>query len=492
MGLLFYLLLFWLLSLAYNSFLLTPRQKVRRQLSMLAAHLSERLQWDSDLLSDAERRTMIELRDGAKQQLKAPKAAATPTLPAAPAGAGAPPPATTAPLSPDAAYLAAANERLARIHGRTSFGAVREVLELLVVVFGVVLGIRGLFLQPFKIPTGSMQPTLFGVHFVPELPGVQLNAVQNLFAFVNYGRRYVNESTATGGRMNLSAGSITPYHRGGLGTFLDFFLPQSTVQVGEHLHVLPGLPVEVQKYLLEMHRAEPLPGLAGLDPLDLPAGAAIASGYLQQGDHLFVDLMSYHFIEPKRGDIVVFLTDGITFDARPLSGRYFVKRLVGMPGETLQIRDRQLYVKARGASEFRPLDERDGAGFAHLYSYRRSTDGQGLYAGHSHPSFRGRYLLDDTATFELGPDQYFMMGDNTDNSQDSRYWGIVPRENIVGRAVSVWWPFTPRWGLTDRVAPHGPLGPFAPKELRLATPREVPATPAPPSRLPPVTVESRP
>ncbi|MEW5911855.1 MAG: signal peptidase I [Thermodesulfobacteriota bacterium] len=151
---------------------------------------------------------------------------------------------------------------------------------------------------------------------------------------------------------------------------------------------------------------------------------------LLPGDHLLVNKLCYDLKlpftdlallplgQPRRGDVVVF--------KNPLgSGPDFVKRIVGLPGETVALRDKRVYINGR------PL-----------------------------PGDWGRYTLRATAGDNFGPirvpaDQYFMMGDNRDNSFDSRYWnqgrgGFVPRQDIVGRAEVVLWswkqfPVSLRW-----------------------------------------------
>ena len=76
----------------------------------------------------------------------------------------------------------------------------------------------------------------------------------------------------------------------------------------------------------------------------------------------------------------------------------------------------------------------------------------GGFPGHAHmPGYR--YLRNSFDSFNVPQERYFMLGDNSENSLDSRYWGSVPRENLVGTALWVWWPFSRRWGLVDRVEP---------------------------------------
>ena len=110
----------------------------------------------------------------------------------------------------------------------------------------------------------------------------------------------------------------------------------------------------------------------------------------------------------------------------------------------MKIVGNQLYVKPQGAKVFKKIQEIAPA-FEKIYS------GKGGYQGHL--NHMGRYLATPGEEFKLGPDQYFMMGDNSSFSLDSRFFGAVPRENLVGKAWIVFWPFTRRWGWVDRQGP---------------------------------------
>lgn len=331
----------------------------------------------------------------------------------------------------------------------------RENLEMLVVALGLAFGIRALFLQPFKIPTGSMQPTLFGIHFVPSAEPVRVNPVTRFFGYLNYTKRYVDVTLRADGRIDL--GSVRPARP----QFL--FFPSSLVDVGPETYRLPGAPDDVRKYLLQLHPEEHF-------RYGLRTGDVLARGALMLGDHLFVDRTRLAFREPRRGEVTVFVTDGITPDGDPapprswrqrlawlvlgdpacapsaLAGRFYIKRLVGMPGDTLAIRQGKLYVREPGAAEFRLVDASDAPGFARIYSHK------GGYHGYTHlPT--AQVLTDDAAAFTVPDGHYFMLGDNSGFSQDSRFWKTVPRANLVGRALWVWWPFTRRWGTVDRLEP---------------------------------------
>lgn len=135
------------------------------------------------------------------------------------------------------------------------------------------------------------------------------------------------------------------------------------------------------------------------------------------------------FRDPQRGDIVVF--------TNPEDGKSnFVKRIVGLPGDTLAMRDGVLHVN--GAPEEAPYVQRvDPDGDAPSPRF----DWQGAYLG---PSARGkpyRPTRDNWGPIVVPPEHYFALGDNRDNSLDSRYWGFVPSRLIKGRPLLIYYSF---------------------------------------------------
>lgn len=334
-----------------------------------------------------------------------------------------------------AAFMEEVKERAPAVAPSAKSGWIREYLEVIVVALSLAFGVRALFLQPFKIPTGSMQPTLYGIHFRPSESPVNPNPIEKFFDYLHYSWRPADvRASAPGYLRNIERSDASLP-----------FLPVSDVQVGNVFYELPGLPGNVHAYLLKefvRHQSPAFPGKPRYD-----SGDMMARGHLQLGDHLFVDRTRYAFAEPQRGDIAVFQTDGITEpDGSSLRGKYYIKRLVGLPGDRLRIRNRRLYVMPADASEFQLLDGDFHPAFERIYSFR------GGYRGYAHDG-RGQYLTHDNDVFTVPEEQYFMLGDNTENSKDSRFWGGVPRANLVGRACFVWWPFSRRWGLTDGVEP---------------------------------------
>lgn len=119
------------------------------------------------------------------------------------------------------------------------------------------------------------------------------------------------------------------------------------------------------------------------------------------GQFLIVDRLSYHFDEPGRGDVVVF--------EYPLDPRtYYIKRIIGLPGETVEIN--------RGKVTIKNTDHPDGVALTESY-------------------VSGVHASMDTLSATLGPTEYFVMGDNRAQSSDSRMWGPLQEELIVGRPI---------------------------------------------------------
>jgi signal peptidase I len=118
----------------------------------------------------------------------------------------------------------------------------------------------------------------------------------------------------------------------------------------------------------------------------------------------------------RRGDIVVF-----KHPQRP--DRDLIKRIVGLPGETLEVRAKKVFINGK------PLDE----GYTTFLQPPRALSELREVAS---PDVREQY-----GPVTIPADRYFVMGDNRDNSEDSRYWGFLPRENIKGRAVLIYWSY---------------------------------------------------
>ena len=324
---------------------------------------------------------------------------------------------------------------------------IAEYLEIAVVALGIAFAVRGFALQPFKIPTGSMEPTMYGIHFVEKKELENPNSLEKLFGYLHYSKRYVDVTIKESGQLqSIKPASTIP------------FMSAVDVKIGGHTYRLPGkydnvkeyLPDRVAKFLKKnnLYKKKKLQLMAkgeipAPEPPSFRKGEVLARGYLVAGDHIFVDRFSWNFSEPERGDITVFITDGLSTEGgRDLNGRYYIKRLVGLPGDELKIKDGKLYLRKPGEEEFSVVDADIDPAFKRLYS------GNFGYDGYTHPE-KAQYLLNGEDVFKVPEGHYFMLGDNSSHSLDSRYWGTVPRRNLVGQAALVWWPFSKRWGLAD-------------------------------------------
>lgn len=283
----------------------------------------------------------------------------------------------------------------------------RENVEVILVAIVVAIGIRSYFLQPFKIPTGSMQPTLNGIIGYPTQEPAP-NFIQRVVEYVVFGRNYIDVVSQEDDRVM----QIVPKKFG-------FFLTFSRIVCQRQSFLVYAPPDTLRQ---DFH--------VGLGNV-YRKGDVIARGAIDTGDQVFVDKFTYNFRKPSRGDVFVFRTDGVAMiTADPTTGApFYIKRLSGLPGDELRIEPPNLFVNGAPPS---------GLGFSRVMS---AKDGYRGYAS------AGSNLADPTQKFRVPERRYFAMGDNSYNSFDSRYWGPVPEENLVGRGLMVYWPFSRHWGL---------------------------------------------
>jgi len=164
------------------------------------------------------------------------------------------------------------------------------------------------------------------------------------------------------------------------------------------------------------------------------AGERMLSFDIMSGDRLFVDRLSYHFTRPSVGEGFVFHTTnipGATDGNMNHIDSYYIKRLAGVPGDTLQIRP--------------PVLLRNGEPITGAQAFADNAARAGKYHGYVN-DVRGRYLTSPEKTYNVSNDGYIALGDNSHNSQDSRYWGEVPKKDVVGRPLWVFYPFNSHWG----------------------------------------------
>lgn len=287
----------------------------------------------------------------------------------------------------------------------------RENVEAIVVAFVLVAGVRTYFLQPFKIPTGSMQPTLFGI--VGEATTTPPpNPVKRAFEFVALGRHYIDVTAKADETVIEDLKEVT---------HLNFFTFTTIVTNKNTYTVFAPKTTLADVFKVQVGRL-------------YKAGDPIARGHVDTGDQVFVDKMSYNFCRPAEGNVFVFKTNGIRgieAGLRPGESQHYIKRLAGVPGDTLRIDAPNLFINGK---------------LADLWVFRRVMSCENGYRGYSNMAMFP-YLSSPDADFKVLPKNYFALGDNSYASFDSRGWGLVPEQNVAGRGFFVYWPFSKRWGL---------------------------------------------
>jgi signal peptidase I len=316
----------------------------------------------------------------------------------------------------------------------------RENIEVFLVAIVVAMAIRTFFLQPFKIPTGSMEPTLFGIEAkdLRDQPDFKMpGPLARFWDVIYYGTIYHEIIAPADGRV-VAVGPLQHVFR--------FFNKQTiwlqysgreervpfTIWCGPD-EDRPGSP-----YALE--RA------AGLDTRDaFRKGEPIVRFEESTGDHLFVDRVTYNFRRPHRGDIVVFKTKGI--EGIPNQDQFYIKRLVGLPGERVSIgEDQHARINGKRLDASTPHFE-NVYGFDPGAPRREGKFGQ--YNGHVlQPA--SAYLPTPESAIDIPPKHFLVFGDNTLNSLDSRYWGPLPEQNVIGKSFFVYWPISTRFGWGQR------------------------------------------
>lgn len=195
----------------------------------------------------------------------------------------------------------------------------------------------------------------------------------------------------------------------------------------------------------------------GVEAFKIPSGSMIPT--LDIGDHLlvnkfvygpripFTDIRIFTGKEPKRGEIIVFKYPE---DEK----KNFIKRVVGLPGDKLEIKKGTLFINDRPVqvTELSVLEETGQDAGASYYGRPRLLEEQLGVIKH-----QIQYLRDQSH-YDFGPrlvpaESVFVMGDNRDNSQDSRFWGFVKFEKILGRALIIYWSWdgSDRWIRWERI-----------------------------------------
>jgi signal peptidase I len=185
-----------------------------------------------------------------------------------------------------------------------------------------------------------------------------------------------------------------------------------------------------------------------IEPYKIPSGSMIPT--LMIGDFILVDKNIYGYKlpltnmtlidneTPKRGDVVVFKYP----ENKNIN---YIKRVIGLPGDLIIYKDKTLFVNGnkynqiKTSHDFDPIEIADGT-----VSYEHNEYKNYLILNQNESTFNFKY--------KVPPESYFVLGDNRDNSNDSRYWGPVPKENLVGKAFYIWmfWNLDSHYSFFDR------------------------------------------
>lgn len=331
------------------------------------------------------------------------------------------------------------------IYPKTFWG---ENTEVFLVTALVVLAIRTFFFQPFIIPTNSMYPSFYGLTATEwtqaeERPAVWTRPVR----FLLQGARDRTVRSEEGGAVYI-AFDQNGLHREMVRSRRWIVLPSLAaaypIRVGDEVSWVrvppdfdfPSLLLEaffpeaadfgeVYERAAREGRLRQDGGLTFLDTGQRVSPGEIALGFtIYSGDALFVDRMSYHFVKPKPGDPFVFRTEPI---ARIAEEKYYIKRLVGVGGDRIAIRPPQLL--------------RNGTPIEGAVAFAKNFAREDGF-----PGYRYGGELGPGASVLIPEGHFYALGDNSANSADSRMFGSVPPEAVVGRALWIYYPFTSRWG----------------------------------------------
>ncbi|MBO5782308.1 MAG: signal peptidase I [Opitutales bacterium] len=334
-----------------------------------------------------------------------------------------------------------------------------------VFVAGILaLSLRSFFFQPFQIPTNSMYPSFYGMtsHVYAEgqkapsfrekawnlitkkASNYELNAKKSGEVFIRI--NHPSQMEANGG---IFHSEIRPSRWLGVLPSREKVYTFKIGNLTEELAVPADFSLDgvIQKAYPFMTKNESAgeyvnaistrakivnsDGELYLSLGEKKAGERILNFDILGGDMLFVDRITYNFRKPKVGEPIVFKTgmcEGITAKNGGVpDDKYYIKRLVGVGGDSLKIEGSTLMVNGSPAKGSEAFNEN-----------AQMING---YCG-----YKPFGMLEDGKTVKVPKNSYYAMGDNSENSWDSRYWGFVPEKAVVGKALVIFYPFTKRWG----------------------------------------------
>jgi len=389
-----------------------------------------------------------------------------------------------------AGVVKAAIEKLEAVMRETGgrhypMGSLVENVEFFLVAAIVILGLRAYFIQPFKIPTNSMWPTYYGMTSEVFKPGEEPGALRKAGRLLALGAiNYTMKAPADGEVLIPVFRDYTPAFTEKPGRSMLVFpttIREYTFMVGgqeTRVKVPADFTPEFERVLGEVFagnsdsiysalkkaadRAQSLESsivhvLGGEHRIYwVPIGRKVHQGEnilsfdILTGDLLFVERLSYNFFPPKVGSGFVFKTENIKSpemknpDGSQIA-QYYVKRLVGLPGDTLEIRRPTATITDGSLPKIGPRDGqlyRNGEPIYGAAAFDKNARKEGLY-----PGYEANGLLGFGQVVNVPENSYFAMGDNSPRSKDGRSWGFVPEKDVVGRPLFIYYPLTSRWGL---------------------------------------------
>ncbi|MCE9518636.1 MAG: signal peptidase I, partial [Verrucomicrobia bacterium] len=319
-----------------------------------------------------------------------------------------------------------------------------ENVEVFFVSIVIALGIRAYIAQPFQIPTGSMQPTLNGIR--AETTAVDPNpGIVGKFLGIFTGTKYINAISDHDGYLDMRE-PITEHTIRFWRTYCKLHFTDGHVieidapmrQLIEDLQLPANLRASTNRSSEDTPDMRSNATLRRNERIHIQEGQILARGILKNGDHVIVNKFAYHFRQPRRGEVFVFTTkniDGINIPAEQGS-QHYIKRLGGVPGDTVDIHPPELLHNGKPAVE---------PGFRRVIDNSAGSPHQQGYYGYQGYSLDHRIELPITLAKEPRR-EYFALGDNSYNSSDGRYWGTVPEQNLIGPGMFCYWPLTSHFG----------------------------------------------
>ncbi len=198
-----------------------------------------------------------------------------------------------------------------------------------------------------------------------------------------------------------------------------------------------------------------------VEPYKIPTRSMVPT--LLEGDQLFVTKLSYglrlpfidryvaHFSEPERGDVIVFAfpredaikylasTNSKCLQEESLVGeKDYIKRIIGLEGDVVEVKNQVVFVNGEPIAKM-PFYQRTAYDYLFLTDRRLETWDKEKHGNHTYQTISHEMPDKQFGPITVAPGHVFVMGDNRDNSADSRCWGQVPKDNIKGRAQIIWW-----------------------------------------------------